>query len=49
MNAIEEQATKENTALIGSQWEGPFDKADAGRQSSAIDALVSNLEISQLK
>lgn len=47
--AIEKQATKNNTNLVGSQWEGPFDKADAGRQSSAIDALVSNLEISQLK
>jgi hypothetical protein len=31
--------------LIGSQWEGPFDSADAGRQSSAIDALVSALEV----
>lgn len=47
--SIQVSATKENTYLIGSQWEGPFDKADAGRQSSAIDALVSNLEISQLK
>uniref|UniRef100_UPI00321744AF glycoside hydrolase family 76 protein n=1 Tax=uncultured Draconibacterium sp. TaxID=1573823 RepID=UPI00321744AF len=45
--AIEMQATKENTNLIGSQWEGPFDTADAARQSSAIDALVSNLEIAQ--
>lgn len=43
--AIEKLATQKNTNHIGSQWEGPFDKADAGRQSSAIDALVSNLEI----
>lgn len=47
--SIEVHATQENTPLVGSQWEGPFDKADAGRQSSAIDALVSNLEITKLK
>ncbi len=45
-NAIQSRATKENSFLIGSQWEGPFDKADAGRQSSAIGALVSSLEVS---
>jgi predicted alpha-1,6-mannanase (GH76 family) len=44
--AIEKRATKKGTSLVGSQWEGPFDEADAGRQSSAIDALVSNLEVS---
>lgn len=43
-NAIKTRATKNSTFLIGSQWDGPFDKADAARQSSAIDALVSNLE-----
>lgn len=47
--AIEYRATQNNTNLIGSQWEGPFDKADAGRQSSAIDALVSNIETTKLK
>jgi predicted alpha-1,6-mannanase (GH76 family) len=43
--AIEKSATETGSNLIGSQWEGPFDKADAGRQSSAIDALVSAIEI----
>jgi predicted alpha-1,6-mannanase (GH76 family) len=43
--AIENSGAKTGTTLIGSQWEGPFDKADAGRQSSAIDALVSGLEV----
>jgi predicted alpha-1,6-mannanase (GH76 family) len=42
--SIENYATETGTYLIGSQWEGPFDKADAGRQSSAVDALVSALE-----
>ena len=42
--SIENSATENGTNFIGSQWEGPFDKADAGRQSSAIDALVSALE-----
>ena len=46
--AIKTRAVKKGTFLIGSQWEGPFDIADAARQSSAIDALVSNIEISQL-
>jgi hypothetical protein len=32
---------------VGSQWDGTFDKADAGRQSSAVDALVSALEVSK--
>jgi predicted alpha-1,6-mannanase (GH76 family) len=43
--SIETSATKAGTCLTGSQWEGPFDSADAGRQSSAIDALVSALEV----
>lgn len=43
--SIKNSATKPGTPLIGSQWEGPFDSADAGRQSSAIDALVSALEV----
>jgi predicted alpha-1,6-mannanase (GH76 family) len=43
--SIEVLATQKGTFLIGSQWEGPFDSADAGRQSSAIDALVSALEV----
>lgn len=42
--SIEKSATENGTYLIGSQWEGSFDKADAGRQSSAVDALVSALE-----
>jgi predicted alpha-1,6-mannanase (GH76 family) len=43
--SIRVSASKKETYLIGSQWEGPFDSADAGRQSSAIDALVSALEV----
>jgi hypothetical protein len=43
--SIRVSASKKETGLIGSQWEGPFDSADAGRQSSAIDALVSALEV----
>jgi len=43
--SIQISASKKETCLIGSQWEGPFDSADAGRQSSAIDALVSALEV----
>jgi len=43
--SIENSAVKKGTYLIGSQWEGPFDSADAARQSSAIDALVSALEV----
>lgn len=43
--SIEKQAVKKNTVLIGSQWEGPFDQADASRQSSAIGALVSALGV----
>lgn len=42
--SIEHSAIQVGTGLIGSQWDGPFDKAGAGRQSSAIDALVSALE-----
>jgi predicted alpha-1,6-mannanase (GH76 family) len=45
--AIENLATEKGTNFIGSQWEGPFDKADAGRQSSAIDALVSAMEVAK--
>lgn len=45
--SIRNKATQKNTNHIGSQWEGPFDKADAGRQSSAIDALVSALEVKE--
>jgi predicted alpha-1,6-mannanase (GH76 family) len=42
--SIENSATQNGSSFIGSQWEGPFDLADAGRQSSAIDALVSALD-----
>ena len=45
--SIEKSATETGTYLIGSQWEGPFDKADAGRQSSAVDALVSAIEVAK--
>ncbi|MBK6281274.1 MAG: DUF1080 domain-containing protein [Draconibacterium sp.] len=45
--SIEKSATENGSFLIGSQWEGPFDKADAGRQSSAVDALVSAFETSK--
>jgi len=45
--SIEKSATEPGSDLIGSQWEGPFDKADAGRQSSAVDALVSAFETSK--
>jgi predicted alpha-1,6-mannanase (GH76 family) len=47
--SIKNSATKPGTVFIGSQWEGPFDSADAGRQSSAIDALVSVLEVEKGK
>ena len=43
--SIQNSAIKSGTYQIGSQWEGPFDSADAGRQSSAIDALVSAIGI----
>ncbi len=43
--SIKTSALQEGTFLIGSQWEGPFDSADGGRQSSAVDALVSALEV----
>ena len=45
--SIKNSATKPGTVLIGSQWEGPFDAADAARQSSAIDALVSAIEVAK--
>lgn len=45
--SIKNSATKPGTVFIGSQWEGPFDSADAARQSSGIDALVSALELIQ--
>jgi predicted alpha-1,6-mannanase (GH76 family) len=45
--SIEKSGSQVGTALVGSQWDGTFDKADAGRQSSAVDALVSALEVSK--
>lgn len=45
--SIKDAGINPGTVLIGSQWEGPFDSADAARQSSAIDALVSALEVSK--
>ena len=48
VESIKNSATKTGTVLIGSQWEGPFDSADAGRQSSAIDGLVSGLVVANL-
>jgi predicted alpha-1,6-mannanase (GH76 family) len=45
--SIQNSAIKSGSYQIGSQWEGPFDSADAGRQSSAIDALVSAIQVEQ--
>lgn len=45
--SIEKSASEAGANFISSQWEGPFDKADAGRQSSAIDALVSALDVAE--
>ncbi len=45
--SIEKSGAQTGSALIGSQWDGPFDKADAGRQSSAVDALVSAIEVTK--
>ncbi len=38
-------ARKVNTNEIGAIWTGPFDKADASRQSSALDALNAAMVI----
>ncbi len=39
VDAIWKRARNSETDEIGAIWDGPFDKGDAGRQSSAIDAL----------
>ena len=37
--SILEHALKPHTYKVGLVWQGPFDKSDPGRQSSALDAL----------
>lgn len=39
------RARKDGTNRVGASWEGPFDRADAGRQGSACDALVAAAEV----
>jgi predicted alpha-1,6-mannanase (GH76 family) len=34
-------ARKAGSNQIGASWQGPFDRSDAGRQGSALDALVA--------
>ena len=45
-NSIWDSARNAKTGEIGGLWTGPFDKADAARQSSALDALNAAIVVS---
>ena len=36
-----------NSAQFGGVWAGPFDRADASRQSCALDCLIEALNLSK--
>ncbi len=46
-NSIIHNAKNGKTWELGGLWYGPFDRADAGRQTAAIDALVSAYEVTK--
>jgi hypothetical protein len=45
-NALAVWQTRNHANQLGLFWSGPFDTADASRQSSALDCLNSALRLS---